>query len=454
MTDVNKIKLVSDRVKQAQSLLLSQFKDKPNILALVDSLVTEVQKLENTLIELQEVRTLDGSYGVWLDEIGKRNKVSRGNYDDNDYKNAIKLAASKRTSSASVDNILRIVALLTNDIDARIDNNYPYLQELYSYLFCLDQSPEGIVALGELFPVNSRVRIIQINELPLMTGTVGQGIGEGLFNSLLYTKNGIVDDPRFITVGQAIIPPPIQTPVFNTSPPFITGDLLIGATLSVSLGLWEGDSPITFTYQWYRNGSVISGATSATYLVDAADTNTNLSCLVVGSNGFSSATAVTDIVTITEEVVVPPVLNSDIGLHPFVVSQVSNAGVTTMTATITFGKDGVVSYTTQSADGFGDTTLPNKPWHGSPATDIGADFTVSYELAGSQGQGNTGLLFDKAPTITYPLSVNQAFTVSINSAEDLYTTLYNFTIRKVSDATVSQTAQTTVTLENLYNGIS
>lgn len=447
MTDVNKIKLVSDRVQQAQSLLLSQFKDKPNILALVDSLVTEVQKIENSIIDLQNVRTLEGSYGVWLDEIGKRHKVMRGNYDDNDYKNAIKLAASKRTSSASVDSILRIVTLLTNDTDAYISNNYPYLQELYSYMFCLDQSPEGIIELGKLFPVNSRVRIIQTNELPFMTGTVGQGIGQGLLTNLLYTKDGVASDPRFTSVGQAIIPPFVNVPVANTSPPFITGDALIGAVLTVSIGLWTGDEPITYTYQWYRNGVVIAGATAPTFTLTGADANTQISCLVKGDNGFSNQSVSTAPISVPNTPIVVSDIQEDCGLHPFILSQVFNASQEVVTATITFTKDGMVNYTTMSAAGYPSTTLATLPWHKTPATDVGANYTVGYEISGN------GSILDKAPSIDFALTTNQTFTASRNIVNGIFTTSYNFTIRKVSDASVSQTAPTTISLENLFNGI-
>jgi hypothetical protein len=441
MADVNKIKLVSDRVQQAQNLLLSQFKDKPNILALVDSLVTEVQKLENTIIDLQTVRTLDGSYGVWLDEIGKRHKVPRGNYGDTDYKNAIKLAASKRTSSASVDSILQIVTLLTNDTDARIENNYPYLQELYSYMFCLDESPEGIKELASLFPVNSRVRIIQTNELPFKTGVAGQGIGAGRLSNLLYVKDGITSDSRFTTAAEQIIPPPVLTAVYNVSPPFIVGDLLIGSTLTCSVGLWEGDSPITYTYQWYRNGGLLSGITTATYDVTVADENSTLSCIVTASNLFSNAASSSEPVFIAEAAVVVPTLSSDVGLYDFIVSSVEENTTTSVPATITFTKDGMVTYTTEN------TSYTAKVWATTPATDIGADFRVSYVVL-------NGDLFDKAPNIEYSLSANQSFIVSsLLLPADLASNNYVFTVRQVSNSSVSQSHEITVTLENTFYAV-
>ena len=55
----------------------------------------------------------------------------------------------------------------------------------------------------------------------------------------------------------------------------ITGDYVVGETLTVSLPEgWSG------TYQWVRDGVDISGETAATYVLDAADEDTVVSCKV------------------------------------------------------------------------------------------------------------------------------------------------------------------------------
>jgi hypothetical protein len=58
--------------------------------------------------------------------------------------------------------------------------------------------------------------------------------------------------------------------------------------------------PITYTYQWLRNGSDISGATSSTYTLVAADSSNLVSCKVTATNTVGSANATSNSLTIYE----------------------------------------------------------------------------------------------------------------------------------------------------------
>jgi hypothetical protein len=46
--------------------------------------------------------------------------------------------------------------------------------------------------------------------------------------------------------------------------------------------------PSSYTYQWKRGGVAISGATSSTYTLQAADNNTQITCTVTGINTYGS----------------------------------------------------------------------------------------------------------------------------------------------------------------------
>ena len=82
------------------------------------------------------------------------------------------------------------------------------------------------------------------------------------------------------------IPPPV-----NSVAPVITGNATVGSSLSVSDGTWT-NNPESYSYQWYKTSvGLISGATSSSYTVQAADNGYTLYCIVTATNGGGSATA-------------------------------------------------------------------------------------------------------------------------------------------------------------------
>jgi hypothetical protein len=84
----------------------------------------------------------------------------------------------------------------------------------------------------------------------------------------------------------------------NLSPPVISGIGLVGETLSSTLGTWSGTSPISYSYQWKRNGSPILGAISSTYLLVAADADTNITCTVTATNTVGSTSATSNTIAV------------------------------------------------------------------------------------------------------------------------------------------------------------
>lgn len=76
------------------------------------------------------------------------------------------------------------------------------------------------------------------------------------------------------------------TPV-NTVAPVVTGNAIVGQTLSTTNGTWT-NSPSIFSYQWYRGASPIGGATNSTYVLVSADMGQNIKCNVTASNGLSA----------------------------------------------------------------------------------------------------------------------------------------------------------------------
>jgi hypothetical protein len=73
-------------------------------------------------------------------------------------------------------------------------------------------------------------------------------------------------------------------PPRNVVPPTITGVGSLSAQLTCEHGLWEGAPPPSFSYQWYRDSTPITGATGSTYIIEPADEGHLLACVVTAAN--------------------------------------------------------------------------------------------------------------------------------------------------------------------------
>src|ERR1700730_9658776 len=105
-------------------------------------------------------------------------------------------------------------------------------------------------------------------------------IGNTLAVSVVATNSGgsSLPAPRAATAAAiaAVIP-------VNTAPPAITGVAQVGQTLSATTGTWI-NTPVSFTYQWQREGVNIPGATSSTYTLVTADLGALITVKVIASN--------------------------------------------------------------------------------------------------------------------------------------------------------------------------
>jgi hypothetical protein len=84
----------------------------------------------------------------------------------------------------------------------------------------------------------------------------------------------------------------------NSVAPTISGANTDGSTLTSATGTWS-NSPTSYAYQWTRDGTNISGATTSTYVLTLADRSHVLRCAVTATNGSGSSGAVTSSNSIT-----------------------------------------------------------------------------------------------------------------------------------------------------------
>ena len=76
----------------------------------------------------------------------------------------------------------------------------------------------------------------------------------------------------------------------STPVPTVSGTVRVGRTLTAVAGTWK-PSGVTLSYRWYRNGSVIGGATKSGYALGASDLGMSIAVKVTGAMaGYASVT--------------------------------------------------------------------------------------------------------------------------------------------------------------------
>ncbi len=103
-------------------------------------------------------------------------------------------------------------------------------------------------------------------------------LGDGA--NILFTSSG--------ATAQVVVTLGIAPKAMNTATPTISGTVKVGARLTANAGTWS-PAPVYLSYQWLRNGTAISGATSNTYVPTLADVRSKISVKVTGTkSGYAS----------------------------------------------------------------------------------------------------------------------------------------------------------------------
>ena len=95
--------------------------------------------------------------------------------------------------------------------------------------------------------------------------------------------------------------------VFTAKPtPVIAGTKAVGFTLTAAKGTWT-PTPTTYSYQWYRNGKAISGATRASYKASTADGGQKLTVKVTAKrSGYTTSAKTSASTTIAKRLTATP----------------------------------------------------------------------------------------------------------------------------------------------------
>ena len=168
--------------------------------------------------------------------------------------------------------------------------------------------------------------------------------------------------------------------------PTITGSVLVGQTISANTtGINDPDGLGTFSYQWLRNGSNISGATSSSYAILGVDSGTTLSVRVSWIDQHGTNEFVTSASTAT----VPPggdMLRTAFGATTWTVP----AGVTEIHAVVIGAGGGGSGGSEDSAQYYGGGGAGgNLEYKNNISVTPGEVLTLTVGIGGNGGSGNT-----------------------------------------------------------------
>lgn len=101
------------------------------------------------------------------------------------------------------------------------------------------------------------------------------------------------------------------SPPANTTAPSISGSPAVARALSCAPGAWSSGAPISYAYQWLRDGTAIGGATSPSYTVAPADTGHALACEVTATNLAGSTSVTSSAASVAPPIASLPAIGSE-----------------------------------------------------------------------------------------------------------------------------------------------
>jgi hypothetical protein len=104
---------ITDHVEQGLALLLSQYKDKPRLAALLSSYLRRVQELEDAIWDVLVKRLIDNAVDEQLRMIGRIvGQANEGGWDDDTYRIFIKGRIRANQSNGHGDDVIDVLNLV------------------------------------------------------------------------------------------------------------------------------------------------------------------------------------------------------------------------------------------------------------------------------------------------------------------------------------------------------
>jgi hypothetical protein len=121
---------------------------------------------------------------------------------------------------------------------------------------------------------------------------------EGHTLRLRVTASNADGDTTAVANATSEVPIKPGAPV-ELSPPAISGQAVVGETLTATTGKWKGNQPISYTFKWQSctpnlSSCPANGANGNTYTVKGADTGKRLRVKVIAKNNAGQTAALSD----------------------------------------------------------------------------------------------------------------------------------------------------------------
>lgn len=141
------ISQITNHDDQAKNRVITQYKDSVNLNKIISVYTQQIQEFEDAAFALINERTLDGSIGFQLDQMGTILDEIRNGLDDDDYRIVLKAKIAENVSEGTPEDLIGIFKVLLNPEEVHYNEIYPAGFEL--------------TAIGDQDPVSSIERVKQ-----------------------------------------------------------------------------------------------------------------------------------------------------------------------------------------------------------------------------------------------------------------------------------------------------
>jgi len=107
------VDLITTHTTDSIARLLEQYKNKPNLAAIIAAFTDQIQDVENETYAIIDMRAIELAYGEHLDNIGKIVDLARQGLGDDEYRTLLYVKIGQNTSQGDPEKIISIYKLLT-----------------------------------------------------------------------------------------------------------------------------------------------------------------------------------------------------------------------------------------------------------------------------------------------------------------------------------------------------